>query len=199
MKTVKIKIFKFAELSKEAQQKVLNNNRHVGVEYDEWWMHVYETFKEEASDDFEVRRMYFSGFWSQGDGAMFEYGGIESTILNSFVESLNLSPMRKNWILNNVYASASGKHSGHYYHEKSVDHNIHFEVDNADIPYGSVFYRWIESFALDFEDFVVEKYEALCHKLYSALEKEYEYLISDENVKECISEQMFTKEGEIWF
>lgn len=44
--TIEYKVFKFEELSKDAQEQALNNNRHINVEHD-WWDFTYEHIKEE--------------------------------------------------------------------------------------------------------------------------------------------------------
>lgn len=40
MKTVRIKIYKFNELSKEAQNKAITNLADINIDYD-WWQHLY--------------------------------------------------------------------------------------------------------------------------------------------------------------
>lgn len=53
------------------------------------------------------------------------------------------------------------------------------------------------SFESGFVDFVTDKYEDLCHELYKSLEKEYEYLNSDEAVDESliVNEYEFDEDG----
>ena len=41
MKTTKIELFSFEELSKEAQEKVINDNSLINVDFD-WWNYTYE-------------------------------------------------------------------------------------------------------------------------------------------------------------
>jgi hypothetical protein len=49
---------------------------------------VYDTFKEKYSSLFEITNIYFSGFCSQGDGAMFEYGGDKLIDVLQLVKSI---------------------------------------------------------------------------------------------------------------
>ena len=186
MKTVEINIYSFDELSKQAKAKVIENNYEINVRH-EWYDYIYEDFKE-LNKDFDIDNIYFSGFYSQGDGAMFEYSGISYELKNEFIDSLDLSPMRKLWLLNNIYVSGKGSQSGHYYHEKSCSHSIYFEVDNGDLHYDAqpLFYEWLESFADKFEDFIISKYEDQASELYSNLSHSYEYLTSDESIIESI-------------
>jgi len=94
--------------------------------------------------------------------------------------------MRKQWIINNVYVSSKGHHRGHYYHEKCCSHSIYWEVVNGDLHWSTNFYKWLESFAYDFEGFIVDKYEDLCRDLYRSLEKEYDYLTSEGAILESL-------------
>jgi hypothetical protein len=54
------------------------------------------------------------------------------------------------------------------------------------------------SFADDFEAFIVEEYEYICRELYRALEKEYDYFTSDEQIVEALRENYydFTEDGD---
>ncbi len=186
MKTVEIKVYQFDELSDEAKEKAHQWWGDGGFDY-EWWEFIYEDFKERAKEaGFDVTNIYWRGFWSQGDGAMFEYDYMRDKLRLEFISQLGLSPMRKDWLINNTSISGSGKQRGHYYHEKSCDHNIYWELDNGDIAYGTLFYDWLDSFDANFAEFVIDKYEDLCRELYKSLEKEYEYLNSDEAVDETI-------------
>jgi hypothetical protein len=200
MKTITINAYSFNELSEEAQQKAINHNRDYNIEYEDWYEFVYEEFKKQAiKEGFDIDRMYFSGFWSQGDGAMFEYTSLNDKLLEDFISTLHLSEMRKNWIRSNIYISGKGNHRGNYYHEGSCNHNIHWEVGNGDLHWSTNFYQWLESFSDDFEDFVVDRYNDLCHSLYNSLEAEYEGLTSDESIKEILilNEYNFDLEGNI--
>ena len=44
MRTIRIKLHKFSELSEVAQQKVLDKNCYINVDYD-WWQSIYEDAK----------------------------------------------------------------------------------------------------------------------------------------------------------
>lgn len=194
MRTVEEKVCSFDELSDDAKQKALDHFRDFNVEYEDWYHVVYENFIEQAGKEgFDVENIYFSGFWSQGDGAMFEYR-INDKIFNDFVDSLDLSPMRKEWVRTQVYASAKGVHNrGYYYHEKSCDHSIYWEL-NGDVHYSTNLGQWLLSFDDDFEEFVINRYNDLCYSLYQDLEAEYEYLTSDD----CVSDMIRANEYEFY-
>jgi hypothetical protein len=184
MRTIEQKIYSFNELSEDAKQKAIENNHEVNV-HEDWYEYIYEDFIE-SNKDFDIENIYFSGFWSQGDGAMFEYSGISDNLKDEFIDSLGLSPMRAEWLRNNVYVSGKGIQSGHYYHEKSCSHSIYWEVDNGDLHWSSLFYEWLESFTEDFESFVISRYEDLAGDLYSKLSHSYDYLTSEVAIIESI-------------
>ena len=181
----------------EFLEKVLDKHRDINIDYD-WWDFIYDDFAQE-NKYFNVKDMYFSGFWSQGDGAMFEYNYIDDRLKDEFIDSLNLTPMRKKWLINNANFYGKGKHSGRYYHENSCDHNIGCEVDNGDILYGTNFRNWIESFDDLFSDFVIDRYKDMCLELYNKLSKTYDYLQSDQSVCDTLeaNDYEFDEQGNI--
>lgn len=202
MKTIEMKLYKFNELSEETQEKVINDIRNSNWYMNwEWWDFIYEQFIEDVlpQNGFDATKIYFSGFWSQGDGAMFEYDSISDELVNEFIESLDLSPMRKNWLREWSYISSSGKHSGHYYHEKSCSHRATIEPDNGDIEPNGNIANWIYSFQIDFEDWIEDKYvDSACY-LYKVLEQEYEEITSDDHIKYFLinNDYEFTEDGEM--
>lgn len=201
METIEIKLYSFDELSEQAKDRAIEDTKYSeGYLNYEWWDSVYEDYKENIiAEYFDVTKIYFSGFWSQGDGAMFEYDGITDKLFNDFVDSLDLSPMRKQWLKTQGYVSAQGRQSGHYYHEKSCSHRIYLEP-NFSWQSAETFANWIESFQDDFEEYVKDEYVELACSLYSALEEEYDYLTSDEAIKEhlIINEYRFTEDGKVY-
>jgi hypothetical protein len=185
MRVVETKIYTFEELSATAKEVAIENHRDVNT-HDGWWEPIFEGITEEAEQaGFHVGNIYFSGFWSQGDGAMFEYTTVGDTLLNKFVDQLDLSPLRKEWLNTLTYAESEGKHSGHYYHENCCSHRINFE---SNFGWGSSINvaNWIDSFADQFEEFVIAEYKTLCRELYSRLNKYNDELSTDEAVADTI-------------
>ena len=200
MRVLETKVYTFDELSEEAKEKAIEKNRHMNVEYWEWYHNVYDTFKKKYSDLFEITDMYFSGFCSQGDGAMFEYGGITDKLIDEFITQLELSPLRKKIVKDIFYFSGSGRQHGHYYHEKCCWHIINIECTYA---YREGYYPNIDEFMyelqVDFDAYVREKYIDLAQELYQSLEDEYEWHTSDEAIEERLieGEYEFTENGEL--
>lgn len=186
MRVVETKIYTFEELSENSQQIAIDNHRDINT-YDGWWEPIFEGITEEAEQaGFHVGNIYFSGFWSQGDGAMFEYTTLGDTLLNKFIDQLDLSPLRKSWLRSQTFAQSTGTHSGHYYHENCCSHVVDFE-SNFGYSFANInFYNWINSFADQYEEFVIAEYKTLCGELYSRLNKYNDELTSDQEVADTI-------------
>ncbi len=202
MRKETIEIYKFKELSEEAQEKVIEKFHDINTHYD-WWEHVYEMYKEDETG-FDIDKIYFRGFWSQGDGAMFE-GSPNEDILNFITPGYNNQQYQKNWsrviklIKNgdiNIYGSF--KQSGHYYHSKSYSDNLETEFTN-DWQYKN--YSNIEDICEDILYEIREHYEDICNKIYDSLEQGYEYYTSREAIEESIiaNEYEFTEDGEQYY
>lgn len=175
MRTVRTKVYTFAELSATAQQKALDHFRDSNVDY-EWFTFVYDYFKEQnEGSGFEFDKFYFSGFYSQGDGAMFE-GSV--TDFTKFTEGVDRRVVK---LLgdNKIDLSCSIVHVGRYCHSYSAmfDFNIDPETEGTENIMHEV--RKITKN-------VRSVYHSLCSNLYDLLSKNYEALVSDEAVKETI-------------
>lgn len=182
MRTINVNLYKFEELSKLAQTKAIEDNRNINVDYEEWYDGVYESFKDQHKE-FDIEKIYFSGFWSQGDGAMFEYDGISDELFHKAIDSLDVAGWKKQFIKNNCCITAKGKHSGRYYHEKCCTHTIELDTFGSKYPN-------IESFIYESEekiaDFIISEYETLARDLYKQLSDDYDGQTSDEAVKETL-------------
>lgn len=67
-KTIEVEVFKYGELSESAQQKA--REWYIECMDYEWWDSVYELAIEDGYEKgFCIDKIYFSGFYSQGDGA----------------------------------------------------------------------------------------------------------------------------------
>ena len=209
MRTQTTTICKFDELSDEAKQTAINSNRSWSIQDSDWWDSSFESFADAADlfglDIRQTRKslmdgtfrhdptIYFSGFSSQGDGACFEgdysykKGALESTKqafpgdseLLRIVQGLQALQQRNFYQL-----TASAKHRGRYNHSGCMD----ITVDRAD---GKAFSdddeERLEQLLRDFADWI-----------YSQLEKEYDYLTSDEAIAESLraNEIEFTEDGQ---
>lgn len=193
MKTVNI--YFFNDLSDKAKQKAIEQNRDINIFHD-WYEIVYEDVSNIAEIlGIDIENIYFSGFYSQGDGACFE--GTYSYNKGAHKKIKEYAPNDETlhkiatqlWDLQseNFYRlSATIKHSGHYYHKYCTDIDVYNENDSM--------YHADEETA----EFVRERLRDFMQWIYNSLEKEYEHLTSDEAVAEtlAINEYEFKENGE---
>lgn len=190
---------RFNNLPESVRSSVLDKYRHWNTEHIDWWDSVYDTFKSEMEAiGLEVDRMYFSGFWSQGDGACFE-GSVRNW--EEFLPSLGYNcPALINHAANHFRFSAG--HSGHYYHENCTRFSVDLPLPDHDED------RWFADVYLPYEKHSVQEAAAMAllntysssslesvftdafkdhmRELYKRLEAEYDYLTSDEAVLEAL-------------
>lgn len=225
--------FKFSELSDRAKEKARDKYRQSYPDYD-WWDSSYEDFDKIATmmgieiGTKPVRLMngktrhdpaiYFSGFWSQGDGACFE-GEWRPTDdpLAALTELMAHAPQdselheiafglahlseRCNQIIPD--ANVKVTHSGNYYHSHSVSYDVDLptphdlDIDNE--LHLMVFNALCDKLGLDnisFEDEVSDLLRSFMDWMYDRLEAEHEYLTSDENIDQYLTELTFDEDGD---
>ncbi|MDF0491562.1 antitoxin of toxin-antitoxin stability system [Sphingobium sp. H39-3-25] len=206
---IPITVYRFDELSEKAKDKARCWYRETGFDYD-WFDCTYEDFQrvcEILGVDLRTRAVplyggrtrqepviYFTGFWSQGDGACFEgsYGYVtgahrrireyapQDPDLHRIADTLRDVQRRYFYQLR-----ADARHSGRYYHEYCM--TISVERDHAarsDVGDKA-------------EEMIVEALRDLARWLYRSLRSEYDYLTSDEAVEQAIAanDYLFCESG----
>jgi hypothetical protein len=191
---------RFDALTARQRDEILDKYRDWNV-YEDWHDYVYEDFKREmAAIGIEVDTMYFSGFYSQGDGACFE-GRVNDW--PKFLASVGYTCPA----LIALAAEAWGfsvKHSGHYYHENctsfssdmvSPDDYGESEMDEfiyAHSPYSTdiqnaAFVAILQGYNFSsLQDEFEEAFKAHMRTLYSSLEADYDHLTSDEAILDSL-------------
>lgn len=172
MRVVEIQVFTFSELSDEAKKVAIHNYRE-HMEFNSYF--IIEGWKEKlAQYGFIDPKIYYSGFWSQGDGACFDCDRIDIELFN---KAFNKSIPKDT----ELYI-ASNSNSNHYSHEMTRYIDCNYEEDEK---YSLI----VEAERLD-----------LCKEIYKALEKEYDYQNSDEAISENIiaNGYDFTIDGNIF-
>jgi len=207
--TICTTVYQFSELSDAAKDKARSWYRELGP-HDDWWDAVYEDF-ERICDILgvslktrPVRLMdggtrekpciWFSGFWSQGDGACFE--GYLSHAKGATASIRDYAPQDEtlHGIADRLQAiqrpnfyqlAAEASHRGHYYHEFTMSVDV-----TRDNPAG-------QPPTDDAEEFVTEIFRDLARWLYRQLQAEYDHLTSNEAIEEgiVINEYTFTDTG----
>ena len=191
----------------EISDSLIEKYRYWNVEHVEWWQCTYEDFKQQMGEQgIYVSDMYFSGFWSQGDGACFE-GFIED--MKQYLEK-NFKPddypMIRKLLDGGGSVKFSVKHSGHYYHHENCT-QFYIEADRLEhvLDAPSDFHvavlenydQLLDGEIVDFKKESVEIFKNFMRKFYRDLEQEYDHLTSDEAVKEAIvANELTNDEGE---
>lgn len=229
MRTETVNLYTFNELSKDTQKKVLEKHRHFNVDFNDWYDFVYEDWKEKLAEaGFEEVEIFFSGFWSQGDGACFdctqfdvgklatklEYNPLEIKVLETMVLSLSIDTINHHYSHWNTRSACVQSQ----YDMKDDTREI---LAATDLPLKisddlSTEAREFLEFRLKHSDLpaihdpdgLVNKFQAGIEELradyskeiYRTLEEAYEGLTSDESVQDALigNEYEFTAEGERW-
>jgi hypothetical protein len=180
-------------------EKIADKNRYTDVEFLDWYEPISEGFKEDMkAHGVDVSKIYFSGFNSQGDGAIFEVDSLDiieflqtNKLLTKFKKYVNeiKKDYAKHWgipikkvNINNCSETAKIKHSGHYYHEKSYSLDFYSYYDYQD----------------EFETYLRQFIENKASQLYIDLRDYYDDLTSNDYVIDSLinNDCMFTVDGE---
>lgn len=193
---------RFNALPARQRDEILDKHRNYNTEHLDWWDCIYDDFKNDMDAiGIEVQRIYFSGFWSQGDGACFE-GRVFSW--EDFLPSLGHTDPALITLANHSHWAFGVEHKGHYYHENCTRFNTCLatldcndaldEEEFAQVfsPYKSEIQTaaWMALIAdykrEDLEEQFTEAFKGHMRDLYSRLEIEYDHLTSDESVLEAL-------------
>jgi hypothetical protein len=202
---VQTTVYRLDELDEPARECARDWYRQSALDND-WYEFVYEDFERICAilglrlKTYSVRLMgggtrakpciYFSGFWSQGDGARFEahYSyrkGAAKKIrehapldvqLHRIADALQAIQRRNFYQLR-----AEATHRDRYYHEYSMAISVEREAPAY------------QDMTADAEDAVIEALRDLARWLYRQLKQEYEYQTSNEAI--AANEYSFTESG----
>ena len=204
---VETTVYRLDELSDDAKDRARTWYRQ-GV--DDWWEFVYDDFERVCAilgvrlktrpirlmggGTRSKRRIWCSGFWSQGDGACFEafyaYAKDAPRKIRAYAPlDVELHPIadalqaiqRTNFY--QLHADAS--HRGRYYHKYCMAISVERDSPNY------------QDMTLAAEETVIEALRDLARWLYRQLEREYEHHTSNPVVDEAIeaNEYTFTAHG----
>ena len=188
MKTVEVKIYKFSELSEEAQQHALEKLRLINVDYQDWHDFTLDDWKTELNKmGFYDAKIYYSGFWCQGDGACF----IGNLDIETYLTYVKRKTKFKKLLDLKDYINISITHNWHHYFASSTDINIYCYTEET---------KEIENLLSDLEEIIKNHREEIGNQIYKDLEESYIYLTSDEAIIDTIetNDYDFTENGEIW-
>jgi len=189
IKTIKVKTYQFDELEKDIQEKVIEKYAYINVDYDEWDDFILEEWTSKLESlGYKDVRIYYTGFYSQGDGACF----VAEVEIEKWIKAHKAGRKFQKLLAelkSGCWASITITHSGNYYYSTSTTVNYEGQLELSDKAYGQLeeVARWVE-----------EERENLGKEIYRDLEKEYEYLTSGEAIIETIKANgyKFLKNGE---
>jgi hypothetical protein len=200
MQAITIELFNFNELSDDAKNKAIEKfkNDTYYLDYD-WWYSTCDDIKTMLEFiGFTDANIQFSGFCSQGDGASFtgnyEYakGGVKKLIEYAPNETVFIGAAKQLQELQRKYFyKIYGKVeriSNYYVHENTIAFSLDYHSVNT-----------LQSVS-EIEKEITEIVRTISQEIYSKLENEYEYLMSDEAIVDYIlgNEYKFTIDGEIY-
>lgn len=217
MRTKTITLYSFAELKPQAQARALAEwQQHAGSDLD--YSCIYDdaaTIARFMGLDIRQQRVklrdgstrmdpaiYWSGFWSQGDGACFEGEWRARDVQPGKVrehapqdaELHRIADIFERIAPTYPEASFTVKHRGHYHHEMCTA----FEFEAGDPP-GELSEEDAETHYATFpEEALKEAARDLMRWIYKSLETEYEYQTSEEVGREMLASEgeVFTAEGD---
>lgn len=203
--TASVTVYQFDELDDRAKEKAREWYREGAFDYN-WWDFTYEDAKHVLAEcGFTIDQVFFSGFWSQGDGACFEGRWAAGDVKPGKAVEEAPQDERVRGIATAVEALAlkypdAGmrvKHRGHYSHEYCTE----FEtwLGTREIPDdGSALWMGQEDIVdEEAEKEIVEFSRDAMRWIYRQLEAEYDYQNADEQVDDAIraNEYEFTEDG----
>jgi hypothetical protein len=201
MRTVRTKVYKFDELSEEAQEIAIEQFSDINVDYD-WYEFVYDDFSEICKTigiSVDLKRTYFSGFYHQGSGSSFTADidlfnlikGIENKTYLDYAPNLEkenrfrpsqlnigkrvLDLIKRGWIDVSCDIVPTNRETS-----VKVDFSSNYSYNQC------VNYNNIDAEIENLENWMIEIADDLNSLLYNLLEKEYEYKTSKDAIIETI-------------
>ena len=169
MRTIETKLYKFNELPEDIKEKALDNMRHLNI-HDKWWDFLEEDMSEInlKLDSFDIDR-----------GSFCKLEFIDSAESTAHLIETNHGESCDTFIETKLYLKDRDKLINNWPKDENNDLDNVYELDQELDELDSDYLKEIQS----------------CYLI--TLRKEYEYLSSDESIKENIecNEYEFTKEG----
>jgi hypothetical protein len=179
------------EESEQLKDELIEKYRSINVDY-EWWDHIYDDNKiEMETKGISVTDMFFSGFYSQGDGACF-IGRID------MAQFLKVHQLEQKYMAATFFAGQGelwanlDQGNSRYYHEQTVSASLvvdsynNYEEDSTRYQVYETMQKVLDDEWKDLEDDVNNICRGYMQDLYRKLRDEHEYLTSDEAVWETI-------------
>ncbi len=191
MRIKEIKLYKFDELEDKAKEVARQWFREGALDY-EWWDSIYEDATRMGElMGLDIKKIYFSGFSSQGDGACFEGSWYASNVKPGEVKKeapvdKELHRIAQEFERLAAYGlSFTVKQSGHYMHKycTSFDISVPDEIEDTKVN--------------ELEEALKENARDYMEWIYRTLEKEHDWMLEDAQIEDSIraNEYEFTIDG----
>lgn len=174
MRTKRIKLFTFEELTSEAQKTAIENERNNAYEFVELDFLKDDAEGQLSTVGFENAKLSYSLTNCQGDGLSFKADINLSYFLDLFAP--NRSQWFKDIIYNNITVNCIGN-NGRYCFASRHDIEINYS-------FCSTYYSNIYDFVSRLDDFITDLYIAECEKLEKQGYDKIDYQCSDDYIKE---------------
>lgn len=199
-------VYQFDELDERAKERARDWYRQGAFDY-EWWDCTFDDARQcLALAGFNIQDIYFSGFSSQGDGAVFNgdwrankaqpvkamkaHAPTDKELHAIAAEARAIAKMRPD-------ASLAAKHRGRGYYFGRDDVSTFCEREMDDVARSPAEWREREAEDDAIGERIFELARDAAHWIYRQLEREYEYQNADEQVDDTIraNEYEFTVDG----
>ena len=189
MKTITISTYTFPELSEKAKDKARQCYHSTYMPDEHWHEFIIENAKEVGKIlGFDVDKVYFSGFSSQGDGASWT-GGYEyakgapaevASYTGNDAELIRIAHGLQNIQRRHFYKLiASVSRAGYYCHS----HTMRADVEDCTDPCRDV---------SDAEKALLELFRDFADWIYKNLREEYDFMTSDPVIEEAFDANSVT-------
>lgn len=200
-------VYQFDELDEKAKERAREWYRQGNCDDSFWSECQIEDAKEiGAWMGIDIDNIYFSGFWSQGDGACFEGTWRASDVKADKLKEYAPQDKELHRIIDGLAELAkeypdgyfSVKHRGHYSHSGCTSFDVELPCEREEeLEYDSPEYKALQVKLGEDEDTLIELARDYMNWIYKTLEKEWDYQNADEQVDESIraNEYEFLKDG----
>jgi len=189
-------VYQFDELSDEAKEKAREWYRQGNCDDSFWSECTIDDAKEIGKLlGMDIDNIYFSGFWSQGDGACVEGTWRASDVKADELKEYAPQDEELHRIVDGLAAIAREypdgdfkvRHRGHYSHSGCTAFDVELPNTQEDeLEYDSPEFKLLQVKLGEDEDTLIELARDFMNWIYRQLEKEWDYQNSDEQVEESI-------------
>ena len=200
-------VYQFDELDEKAKERAREWYRQGNWDDSFWSECVIDDAKEIGKYmGIAIDNVYFSGFWSQGDGACFEGTWRASDVEVDKLKEYAPQDKKLHRIVDGLAELAKEypdgyfkvTHRGHYSHSGCTSFDVELPCEQEEeLEYDSPEYKALQIKLNEDEDALIELARDFMDWIYRTLEKEWEYENADEQVDEAIraNKYEFLKDG----